>query len=54
MCLSEFIYDFLICVSDGDTHPDKAFANYFEIEKKEAKFPRDRDLQRFQNIDHYL
>jgi hypothetical protein len=54
MCLSEFIHDFLICVSDGDTQPDKAFANYFEIEKKEAKFPRDRDLQRFQNIDHYL
>ncbi len=54
MCLSEFIHDFLICVVDGDTHQDKSLDKYFEFDKSIARFPRDRDISRFRNLDDYL
>lgn len=54
MCLSQFIHDFLICVVDGDIHPDKCFSNYFELDKNTAKFPRSCDLERFKNLDDFL
>ena len=52
--LENFIQDFLICISDGDTHPDKNFNDYFEFSPKEALFPRARDVERFKNMDHYI
>ncbi|TNE77360.1 MAG: hypothetical protein EP334_06900 [Gammaproteobacteria bacterium] len=54
MCLSQFIHDFLICVVDGDLHPDKCFSEYFEFDKNVARFPRERDLKRFKNLDDFL
>lgn len=51
ICLSQFIHDFLICVVNGDTHPDKSLKAYFQFRDNEAVFPRKSDLHRFQNID---
>lgn len=52
--LENFMYDFLICISDGDMHPGKNFKDYFEFSSKEAVFPRARDVERFKNLDNYI
>ena len=52
--LESFIHDFLICISDGDSHPDKNFSNYFEFISNKAIFPRQRDVERYKNIDDYI
>ena len=47
LSLENFIHDFLICISDGDSHPDKNFNDYFEFSSKEVVFPRSRDIERY-------
>lgn len=54
LSLSEFIHDFLICISDGDTHTEKRFSNYFEFSEKKAVFPRQRDIERCRNVYNYI
>ncbi|MCG8599284.1 MAG: hypothetical protein MI807_03995 [Verrucomicrobiales bacterium] len=54
LSLSEFIHDFLICISDGDTIPEKCFSNYFEFSDKKAVFPRERDIERCRNVYDYI
>lgn len=52
--LENFIHDFLVCISDGDSQPDKNFKSYFEFSSKGAVFPRQGDIERFRNIDSYI
>ena len=52
--LESFIHDFLICISDGDTQPDKNFNNYFCFAHSKAIFPRQRDIEKYKNIDDYI
>lgn len=52
--LENFIHDFLMCISDGDTHPIYNFNDYFEFLPNEACFPRKRDIKRGNNMDHYI
>jgi hypothetical protein len=50
LSLERFIHDFLICIVDGDTNPDKNFEDYFEFSPKKAIFPRARDIGRFKKL----
>jgi hypothetical protein len=50
MMLENYIHDLAICITDGDTHPDKNIKAYFTFEGDKAIFPRESDEARHRGI----